>query len=231
MRKSEFARGLSLGFPISIGYFSAAAAFGILARSMGLGVFEAILFSATNFAGASQFMAVRMIGGDSAAIEVFIAVLMVNFRYFLMGTSISRRLEGLNGPKRVLAAFIDTDENFAVASLEKGPIPFRLFMGIGIASYSGWVGGTIAGAVAGSFLPEGVQAALSGTLYAFFAALLGPELKKGGEILASATCAAVANIGLAYFIGMPMGWAMVLSIAVGALGGLAYGSFWGRRAV
>lgn len=229
MDAKTFRRGLALGFPISIGYFSAAAAFGILARSMGLGILEAVIFSATNFAGASQFMAVRMIGSDARAAEIFIAVLMVNFRYFLMGTSISRRLGTLSGAKRILAAFIDTDENFAVASLEKGRISLSLFAGIGTASYSGWVGGTVAGAVAGSFLPEGVQAALSGTLYAFFAALLGPELKKGGRIIASAVGAAAANVVLASCLRVPMGWAMVISIAFGALCGSLGGSCSGKE--
>jgi 4-azaleucine resistance transporter AzlC len=226
--KNPLFRGMRLGIPIAVGYFSAAAAFGILARSQGLSALEAIVFSVSNFAGASQFMAVRMIGAQAQAAEIFIAVFMVNFRYFLMGTSISRKLEHLGPAQRVLAAFVDTDENFAVASLEPGVLPFRLFLGSGLVAYSGWIGGTAVGAIAGSFLPSGVQSALAGTLYAFFAALLAPELKKGGEIVVAAASAAAANVGLAYFLKLPMGWAMVISIAFGAACGLAYGMVFGK---
>lgn len=226
--KNPFMRGMRLGIPIAVGYFSAAAAFGILARSQGLSALETIVFSVSNFAGASQFMAVRMIGAQAQAAEIFIAVFMVNFRYFLMGTSISRKLEPLGPAKRILAAFVDTDENFAVASLEPGVLPFRLFAGSGLVAYSGWIGGTAVGAISGSFLPSGVQAALSGTLYAFFAALLAPELKKGGEIVAAAASAAAVNVFLASCLKLPMGWAMVISIASGAGCGLAYALAFGK---
>jgi 4-azaleucine resistance transporter AzlC len=214
-RPNDLLRGLRLGLPIALGYFSAAVAFGILARSLGLSAFEAILFSFSNFAGASQFMAVKMISNGARAAELFTAVIMVNARYFLMSASLSRRLEASGIWKKLVAAFGTTDESFAVGSGEEAPLPFIRFLGIESAAYSGWVGGTAAGALAGSFLPSSLQAALSGSLYAFFAALLGPALKKAPTTAIGAISAAGLNCLLVFAFHWPIGWAMVVAIAGG----------------
>jgi 4-azaleucine resistance transporter AzlC len=221
--RTDFIRGLRLGLPIALGYFSAAVAFGILARSLGLGAFEAIFFSMSNFAGASQFMAVKMIANGSRAAELLTAVLMVNARYFLMSASLSRRLEASGIWKKLVAAFGTTDESFAVGSGEEAPLPFVRFLGIEIAAYSGWVGGTAAGALAGSFLPPSLQAALSGSLYAFFAALLGPALKKAPTAAIGAAFAAGLNCLLYFAFHWPIGWAMVAAIAGGTTAAFAAG--------
>jgi 4-azaleucine resistance transporter AzlC len=219
---SEYLRGVALGFPITIGYFSAAIAFGILARGVGVSLLHTVLFSLTNFAGASQFMAVRMLSAGTGIIEIFIAIVMVNFRYFLMGASLSRKLEPLNPIRRIIVAFGDTDECFGVASLQPGTVSFKVFLGIESVAYAGWVGGTIVGAVAGSFLPPAAQIAMTGTLYAFFAALLGPELKKGTVIIVAALSAVIINVGLNLGLHLATGWSMVLSIALGAAVALGY---------
>jgi 4-azaleucine resistance transporter AzlC len=226
---SEFPRGLRLGFPICVGYFSASLAFGILARSLGLGIIETIVFSVSNFAGASQFMAVRMISSGAAAPELFVAVLLVNARYFLMGASLARKLDARGLGRKILAAFGTTDESFALGSGQEGRLPFPRFLGIEAIAYSGWVGGTAAGAVAGSFLPASVQAALSGSLYAFFAALLGSSSKKTPLALVGAGSGAAFNCLLVLALGWPQGWAMVVSIVLGTLAAFIAGE-WRRKA-
>jgi 4-azaleucine resistance transporter AzlC len=212
---ADFLRGLRLGLPICVGYFSAALAFGILARSLDLGVVETIVFSVSNFAGASQFMAVRMISSGAAAPELFVAVFLVNARYFLMGASLARKLDARGPGRKILAAFGTTDESFALGSAEEGVLPFPRFLGIEAIAYLGWVGGTVAGAVAGSFLPGSVQAALSGSLYAFFAALLGASSRKAPLALVGAGSGAAVNCLLVLGFGWPQGWSMVLSIIAG----------------
>ncbi len=221
--KAEFLEGVKLGLPIFVGYFSASIAFGILARSLGLRAIEAIAFSMTNFAGASQFLAVKMIAAGALVPELFIAVLLVNARYFLMGASISRKIEAPGVARKAVAAFGTTDESFALGSSRPGPLPFARFLGIEAIAYSGWVSGTVAGAIAGSFLPSSVQAALSGSLYAFFAALLGSSVKKAPLGAAGAATAAGVNCVLVMALKWPQGWSMVLSIAAGTLAAFLIG--------
>lgn len=50
--ENSFYEGLRDGLPICIGYFFTALAFGLLCRKDGLNFVEAVLFSATNLAGA-----------------------------------------------------------------------------------------------------------------------------------------------------------------------------------
>lgn len=215
----EYLEGLRSGLPIFLGYFPAAMAFGILATSFHLSLWDALLFSLTNFAGASQFMSVSLIGASTAATEIWLAVFLINLRYFLMGASLVRRLPPVGLPARFLLAFGNTDENFSVASLRHRPLTPAFFFGLETASYTGWVSGTAAGVLAGAVLPSGLQAAFGGTLYALFAALLAPEFRRGPVIVFTAVLAGLINlIGLKFFH-LPTGWSLVLAITLGTLGG------------
>lgn len=228
--KKEVMKGISQGFPIAIGYFSASLAFGLLAGNGGLTFFETIFFSISNFAGASQFMAINLITAGASLGEVFIAVLMINLRYFLMSASIKERIS-FNAPWQVpFAAFGNTDENFSVASAESsaqaetggnGKIKPVYLFSLQLTSYSGWVLGTLTGFLGGIFLPEALRMSMGGALYALFAALLVPEIKKGMFPLFIAALAAVLNCLFVLVAGLSEGWGFVLSMSLAALTGAA----------
>jgi predicted branched-subunit amino acid permease len=79
-----FKQGCKEGFPIFVGYFPTAMAFGLVCRDLGLRIWEAVLFSMTNFAGSGQFLAANLIGKGAIPAEIFISVLLVNLRYTFM---------------------------------------------------------------------------------------------------------------------------------------------------
>lgn len=54
-------RGLTVGFPIMLGYIPIAITYGVLAKQAGLTLTELTLMSVLVFAGASQFMGANMI--------------------------------------------------------------------------------------------------------------------------------------------------------------------------
>src|SRR5699024_6281116 len=86
-RKAMFQRGLQAGFPIILGYIPVAITFGVLAAQGGLSLIQLTMMSALVYAGASQFMGVNMIVAGSAAVEIIVATLVLNFRHFIMSLS------------------------------------------------------------------------------------------------------------------------------------------------
>ena len=58
----------------------------------------------------------------------------------------------------MLIAYGNTDEIFAVASAKPGTVGKLYMYGLILFSVTGWVGGTLAGAVAGTLLPAVLSA-------------------------------------------------------------------------
>ncbi|WP_319562500.1 AzlC family ABC transporter permease [Marispirochaeta sp.] len=213
--------GIAAGIPIFIGYFPAAVAFGLLARNGGLDFTAALLFSVTNFAGASQFLALNLTLSGAALYEIVAGVLLVNLRYLLMSASLRPKLR-CSRLLRGIAAFGNTDEVFAVAAMREGYLEPRFIAGLEGISYTGWVSGTVTGYLFGSILPEPVQAAVGGTLYALFAALLVPEVKRESRNLLVACLAAAVNSILVFGAGVSIGWSFVAALLIAALFGALY---------
>ncbi|WP_444684481.1 AzlC family ABC transporter permease [Alkalicoccus luteus] len=177
----ELRRGLSAGLSIAFGYMPVAIAFGLLAGSTGLTVYEAVLMSMLVFAGAAQYMALSMIAVGAGMIEIVLATFIVNFRHLLMSASINERAEPTSKRYRALFGFFLTDEVFAVSSVHKEPVPGGYILGTGIAAYSSWVGFTAVGYFTGAILPAILQESMGIALYALFIALLVPSIKDAGR--------------------------------------------------
>ena len=65
-RRTMIRRGFADALPIIIGYVPMGAAYGILARQSGMGLFPTCFMSLIVFAGASQFIAVGLLAGGAA---------------------------------------------------------------------------------------------------------------------------------------------------------------------
>lgn len=214
LNKDEFMEGARSALPIFIGYFTTSLAFGLLAVSIGVSPLLAVLFSATNLTGAAQFMAINLLGSGSALGEILISVMLMNMRYFIMSMAISQKIDFRSFKDRFLIAFGITDEIFSVASLRTGLVSRSFMAGIQSFSWLGWTTGTIAGVTIGAFLPKSLQDAMSGALFALFAALLVPEIKKGHLPLLLALSAGGLNSALYYLWNVPAGWSIVISMLV-----------------
>ena len=179
MIQNSFAKGLGDGVPIGLGYFSVSFAFGISAVAAGVPVWGAALISMTNVTSAGQFAGLGLIAAGAPLAEQALTQLVINLRYALMSLSLSQKLApGIGVLERLLMAFLNTDEVFAVASSQAGAVGRRYFYGLMIAPYLGWSIGTILGAAAGSILPEAVQSALGIAIYGMFLAIIVPPAKK-----------------------------------------------------
>lgn len=179
MIQNSFSKGLGDGVPIGLGYFSVSFAFGISAVAAGVPVWGAALISMTNVTSAGQFAGLGLIAAAAPLAEQALTQLVINLRYALMSLSLSQKLAPEIGvAERLVMAFLNTDEVFAVASSQEGMVGRRYFYGLMIAPYLGWSGGTILGAAAGAVLPAAVQSALGIAIYGMFLAIIIPPAKK-----------------------------------------------------
>ena len=216
-----FSRGVREGFPICVGYFPTAMAFGLVCRDVGLKMWEAVLFSVTNFAGSGQFLAINLLSSGALILEIFIGVLLINLRYLFMGAALNHKLEeGIHGPKRLILAHGTTDEVFSVAVLHNAKLSWSYMVGLEGISYLGWVGGTALGFLIGMVLSAELQMAVGVTLYAMFISLLAQELRqKGAMVLMIAGFSAAMNSMLILILHMGSGWAFVLSMLTASIVG------------
>ena len=217
---NSFSKGVRNGLPICFGYLSVAFAFGIFACGSGLTVAEALLISATNVTSAGQLAAVPIIAGGGTLLELAVSQLVINLRYALMSVSLSQRLGGsVRLPDRFLIAFVNTDEVFAVAMAQNGPVGRRYLYGLILTPYLGWALGTLLGAVAGNLLPDVVISALGLAIYAMFIAIVLPKVKNHRP---TALCVAIAVLLSCAFYYIPLlqkipsGFSVILCSVVAA---------------
>ena len=152
-RRQYFTAGFKDGIPICLGYIAVSFTFGIMAKKVGISIFDAVLISLTNVTSAGQFAGLSLIASTASYIEE--APLFHRF----------------------LIAYGVTDEIFGVTVCKGGKLsPFYSY-GVIFISVFGWVFGTFLGILSGNILPARVVSALSVALYGMFLAIIIPPAR------------------------------------------------------
>ena len=178
--------------PVCLGYFSVSFGFGAMAVKEGLTLWEAVLISLTNLTSAGQVAGLEVIAAGGMLLTMILTQLVINSRYALMSLALGPRLGPEVGTgKRMLAAFFNTDEIFALGMTRLGKLSAAYFIGAGTVAAIGWTSGTALGAFASSLLPEMVRAALGVMLYGMFIAIVVPQARQEKPLLLSMVLALV----------------------------------------
>ncbi len=194
---------MKAGMPVCVGYFSVSFGFGAMAVAQGLQIWHAILISASNLTSAGQFAGLTVIAAGATIMEMILTQLVINSRYALMSLALGQRFgENVGVGKRLLAAFFNTDEVFAIGMAQGKALTTAYFVGAGLVSFLGWTAGTALGAVAGSLLPISVRMALGVMLYGMFIAIVVPQAKAEKPMLICAVLALVISCLFAWLPGL-----------------------------
>ena len=195
----EYTMGVRRGLPVGMGYLSVSFGFGTLAASQGIRVLDALAISATNLTSAGQFAGLTLILAAAGLWEVVLTQIIINSRYALMSLAMSQRMgEKIGFLPRLLIAFFNTDEIFALAMSRMEPLTVPYLLGLGLLPFIGWTGGTLLGALAGSVLPLSIRTALGVMLYGMFVAIVIPPAKKERAVLAAVVLALCISSLLAW---------------------------------
>ena len=223
MMRSYF-RGVRAGVPIGLGYLSVSFSLGILAVSMGMYVWQAVLISMVTLTSAGQLSGIHTMCMPGQYMEMLVSQLTINVRYSFMSISLSQKVsDKFTGIKRWLLGFFMTDEIFAVAAAEDEVDP-KFFAGLSVIPYVGWTLGTLLGALVGNVLPEIVLSALCLAIYGMFLAIVAPVARKSRAVLAVVGIAGLLHCAF-YFIpglnqissGISISICAIVAAVVGAL--------------
>ena len=217
MKKYELSEGIKDGIPIALGYFAVSIAFGVSAVSGNVPWWGATLISLTNLTSAGQKAGVDIMTAVGPILLIVLTTLIINMRYFLMGVSMSQKVEDkMPIWKRLLVAFGITDEIYAVSMNRKTLLTGSYMAGLIIPPIFGWTGGTLVGAVATNFLPQSLTGALGIALYGMFIAVIVPPLKKHKSVLFTVCLAILLSVLFTNveFLSLFSDWAIVIITVV-----------------
>lgn len=194
MNLKNYTAGVRRGIPVGVGYFSVSFGFGAMAAAQGVRALDATLISMTNLTSAGQFAGLTLMVAAAGLWEVILTQIVINSRYALMSLALSQRMGSCIGIlPRLIIAFFNTDEIFALAMAEKMPLTVPFMLGLGLTPILGWVGGTLCGALAGSVLPPDIRTALGVMLYGMFIAIVVPPARQEKPVLAACLTALILS--------------------------------------
>lgn len=214
---SAFWQGARLSIPVVVASGPFAALFGAIAVDNGLSVFEAFLMSASVFGGASQMVGIELFGHHVAPWLIVLSIFAVNFRHVLYSAAIGRSLSHWSAPKQAIAYFLLTDPQYAFAESEAQSgrkVSFVWYMGAALTVYFFWNVLTLAGAIAGTFIPDTSALGIDFLLPIYFLGLV-MDFRKRPLWLPIVIVSGIASIIAYKTVGSP--W----HVSLGALAGVA----------
>lgn len=178
MDKRDISKGFSIAFPIILGYFPVAFAFGILAVNAGFSPPMVGLMSFLVYAGSGQLIAVGLIAASASPMTIILTTGIVNLRHLLMSAAMVPFLKKWSKTTQTLFGLQMTDETFAIHYTnfsQRSPSLTEVFS-TNITSHSAWICGGLIGAYFGQIVGDITRWGLDYALPAMFIALLIPHL-------------------------------------------------------
>lgn len=207
--------------PIMCGIIPFGITCGVMGLTSGLNPIETVLMSALVFAGASQFIAIDMLGAGITGFGVIIfTTLMVNLRHLLMGASLAPHITKLPLSLQGLLAFGLVDESYALTAnqIHRGGYSALYQAGAQISLYVIWVLSTMTGIIIGGRISNPMEWGLDFAMPATFLVLLIPRLADRVSLYVCGISAMLAVIGAQY---LPGKWYIIIACVVATIvGGL-----------
>jgi len=200
-RLSPQRAALAEGWPVLVTVLVVGTSFGIVARQAGLAPAEIVATSVFVFAGAAQFAMIQLITDGAAWPVIVAAVLLVNLRHLLMAAALRPYFVRTSVARRLAAAFVLTDEAFAMAIgwFRRGRTELAYYATFAVTLYIGWNAATIVGMLVGPSIGEprrfGVDFAITATFIAIV--VLGVRRRSDALVAVAAAliAAALASLG------------------------------------
>jgi predicted branched-subunit amino acid permease len=229
--REEATAGIRAVAPMLIGVIPFGLVCGATPATNGVGGWGAVGFSSIVFAGASQLTAIDSLGDGAGALVSILAACTVNLRLLLYSASLAPHVSELPLRKRLLMAYVLTDQAYAVsisrwneeaeAASSGGPpeppVERRLayYLGAGVLLWANWQICTVLGIAIGSAVPDSLP--LDFAIPLVFLVLLVPAITSRPALVAAVVGGVVAvvaaEVGPAH-----------TEVLFGALGGIAAGA-------
>ena len=218
---SELWIGVRDSIPLVVGVIPFGITCGIMALTAGLTSGEALLMSMCVFAGASQFIAITMLGaGNNGWGLIVVTTLLVNLRHLLMGASLAPYIIRLPIYLQALLSFGMVDETYAITidRIHKDGYSVSYQLGANMMFYSAWIVSTAVGVLLSGYISDPLAWGLDFAMPAIFISILIPRLINPVALAVCSVAALVAVVGALY---MPGKWYIIAAcLAATVVGGL-----------
>lgn len=212
----DFLDGARRGLPVVLASAPFGLLFGALAVQNGLTLGEAVLMSATVYAGASQMVGLELFGQTIAPWLIVLSIFAVNFRHVLYSAALGRKVTHWTLAQRAFGFFFLVDPQYAEGEKQslRGRLSFAWYMGMAAPIYVCWVAEAVLGAAFGSLIPNPHALGLDFLLPIYFLGLV-MDFRKRPLWLPVVSVSAAASIAAYYLVGSP--W----HVSIGAVAGIA----------
>ena len=174
-RRADFLAGVRIGIPVWIAVVPVGLLFGAVAAQNDLTIMDAVLASATVYAGASQLVAVELYGQSVPAWAIVLSVFAVNFRHVLYSAASAAVFARYRSLARWVGFHLLIDPQFALmeARRERGrPVSAAWYFGLGLPIYLQWIALAAIGAAFGRLIENPAAYGFDVILPIYFAALV-----------------------------------------------------------
>ena len=219
--RSLFWQGAVDAAPFVLVIMPFAVLFGVVATEAGLALIEVMSLSVLVIAGAAQFTALQQMVDAAPTAMVLATALAVNLRMAMYSAALTPWMGDAPLWKRAVAAYLLVDQSYLTAvgrfetGADMGPQQrYAYFFGTMLFIAPSWYLATLAGALLGRAIPEGL--ALDFAMPITFLAMVAPMLKTLPHVAAALTSVvlALALGGLPHGTGLLL--AALAAMAVGA---------------
>ena len=203
---SNFRRAIKLTSPVFFGYIAIGIPFGLIVVNAGFPWWLAVVMSCLIFSGTGQYIGIALFSSGMIHAHSFWSSLLtflgieffVGLRHVFYSLSLLEKYKNTGSWKFPLI-FTITDETFALVSscnIPKDADKGSYLATISLFDYSYWILGTLIGAIAGNFIPEGYLNGVDFALTALFIVLMINQIRSSKDLLPSltgilATCVAI----------------------------------------
>ncbi|EJN39637.1 putative branched-chain amino acid permease (azaleucine resistance) [Pseudomonas sp. GM84] len=226
--RSEISRGLRDAGPLLLAVAPYGMVLGAQASHIGFDPLSIGLMTGLNFAGGSEFAALRFWSDSPPFFLLVLLTFLINSRHIVMGAVLAPYMKHIPLRKAIPALFFMADEGWAVSYADtlrrsvnsKEPaFSWPYYWGACVPFYPVWVGFSCLGAALGPILGDVERFGFAMALPAVFIVLLKGMWKGfrkarpwGVSLVVSAGCSVL----------LPSGW----YVLVGALAGIATAYYW-----
>lgn len=212
-RLSPQRAALAEGWPVLLSVVVVGIPFGIVARQSGLAPAEIVAMSVFVFAGASQFAMVQLFKDGVAWPLIVATVFLINLRHLLMAAALRPQFARVGVARRMAAAYVLTDEAFAMAIgwFRRGRTELAYYATFAVALYVMWNVATVIGMLLGPSIGEPRRFGVDFAITATFIAIVVLGVRRRSDAIVALTAALLAS-ALAY-----AGASVVAVVTAGAL--------------
>ena len=216
--QGHFWLGARRAVPLAVGAIPFGLVVGATAVSVGLDTFAASAMSVLVFAGAAQLSALELLRADAPAVVIVATAAVINLRMVMYSAALAPHLCESPRRSRGLAAYVLTDQSFALSVLRYGEPDgerhkLAFFVGACIPLWLVWQASTVAGALVGSEVPPALS--LDFAVPLMFLAMAAPAIRtRHAGVACGVAVAVVLLAGSA-----PYGLGLILAAVAGVVAG------------